>query len=88
VGVPIGLQRLGLAPAAIEREHELCPRALAKRLAGDQPLELADDLSVAPALEVGLDPVLEHPEAKVLQARDLALGEVRVGDLGQRRAPP
>jgi hypothetical protein len=70
----VGLQRIGLAPAAIQREHELASEPLAQRLRGDEDLELGDELLRAAEGEVGLDAVLERGDAQLLQAR---AGELR-----------
>ena len=42
-GAPVGLQRVGLAAGAVEREHQLRVQALAVRVLGGQALQLADD---------------------------------------------
>ena len=54
-GVPIGLQRLGLAPAPVQREHPLRVQPLAQGVLGQQRIDLADDLLVAAGGEVGVD---------------------------------
>ena len=56
---PVGGERIGLAPRAIEGEHELAPGTFAERIGLDQGLEFADDLEMAPQGEVGLDAALE-----------------------------
>ena len=38
-GVAVGLQRVGLAVAAVQREHQLRAQALAVRVLGDEALE-------------------------------------------------
>ncbi len=86
--VLVGLQRVRLAIAAVQREHELPAQALAVRVRGDQRLELADHLRVAPQRELGLDQQLVRSHPLVLQARDLALGEGLVGEVVERRAAP
>jgi hypothetical protein len=43
---------------------------------------------VAPKRKVGLNPLLEHGAAALLEARDLGPGEVVVGEIGQRRPAP
>ena len=65
---PVGGERVRLAPGAIEREHQLAAKALAQRLRGDQRLELADEVGVAPERELGLDPLLEGAPAELLEA--------------------
>src|SRR5689334_9935407 len=51
---------LGLAPRAVQRGHALAPKPLAQREHTAQRLELADERSVAPARQLGLDPLLQH----------------------------
>ncbi len=55
---------------------------------GDQPLELADDLCMASALEIGLQSLLETLEAKLVESRDLVLREAVVRQIGERPAAP
>ena len=86
--VAVGLQRLGLPPAAIQREHPLRVQPLAQRLLGHQRLELADHLAVPPGRQVTVDGQLDRGQAQLLQAADLRGGERLVGDVGQRRAAP
>ena len=72
---------------AVEREHVLRAEPFAKRVLGDQRLELADDVAVMPEREVGLDPPFECGEAELLEARALVPGE-RLRELGERRPAP
>jgi hypothetical protein len=55
---------------------------------GHEPLELPHERRVPALLQVLLDPPLEAGEAELLQARDLALREALVGELGERLPPP
>ncbi len=82
------MQRLGLAVGAVEGEHELAPEPLPQRMPSDERLQLADELSVAAEREVGLDALFERRQLQLVQARDLALCERLVGEVGQGRAPP
>src|SRR5207244_104819 len=54
----VARERVGLAPAAVEREHQLPPQPLAQRLVLDEPFELGDEAIVATELELGGDPLL------------------------------
>ena len=54
----------------------------------DERLELADDVAVPPELEVGLDPLLERGDAKLLQPSDLGLRELLERELGERGPTP
>ena len=58
--LPVGVQRVGLPPGAIERQHPLRVQPLAQRLRGDDALELADHGAVAPRVQIGLDRELER----------------------------
>ena len=86
--IVIGRERLGLAAAPVEREHQLTPEPLAQRLRADERLDLRDELGVRPKLEVGGDPLLEHAEAQILEPVDLRLRERLQLEIGERRATP
>ena len=62
-GSLIHVQSLRLPARTVQRDHELSQEALAQRVLGDEPLELSDDVAVAPELEVGLDPLVERDKA-------------------------
>jgi hypothetical protein len=84
----IGLERLGLASAAVEGDEPQALEALTQRVLAGQRLELDDHLRVPPQGEVGLDAVLERGEAHFLEPPDLVLREGLVGEVGQRRSAP
>jgi hypothetical protein len=86
--IAIALERLGLPPGAIQREHELAAQALASRVRDDQALELRDKGTVSSEREVGLEAILERTEAQLLEPVDLVAGEVLVGEVGQGLASP
>jgi hypothetical protein len=88
VRIPVRLERIGLPPAAVEREHQLSAQSLAQRVLADERVELARDLGMPAAGEVGVDPRAEAAEAQILEPRDLGLGEALVGDVGERRPAP
>ena len=88
VGLAVGIERLRLAPVAIEGEHALRVRALSQRLVGDQRLEPDDRLGVAPRRELGVDRQLRGPHVKLLQPADLWAGKRLGGDVGERGAAP
>ena len=84
----VGVQRVGLPPGAVQREHALGVEALAQRLLAHEPVELADDLPVAPGGEIALDRVLERRQPELLEPPDLRRRERFAGDVVQRRAVP
>ena len=85
---PVGVERVRLAAAAVEREHQLSVQALAPRVLARELSELADQFSVVAGGEVGLDPQLDRAEPLLLEPGDLVSREWFVGEVGERRAPP
>ena len=67
--VPVGVQRGGLAAAAVEREHPQPVQALAQRFAGHPRVELAGHVGVAAGREVLADRLLDRREPQLLEAR-------------------
>jgi hypothetical protein len=84
----IGLERLGLATAPVQRQHQLAAEALAKRLFGDRGLQLCDDVLVAAEHQLRFDASLERRPAPLLEPRDLGLRERLVREVGERRTAP
>ena len=82
----ICLERLGLAPAAVEGEHPLGMQPLPERVVREQRVDLADDLLVAAGGQVGVDRQLGGSQAKLLEPPDLGSGERLVGDVRERLA--
>ena len=63
----VGLQRLGLAPGAVQRQHAQSPQPFAQRMLRDQGVELGRDLVLAAAVQVGLNTVLDCGKAQCVQ---------------------
>ena len=84
--VPVGVERLGLAAAAVQREHALGVQPLAQRVLGQQRVDLADELVMAPGGEVRVDRELRGGEPQLLEPADLRVGERLVGDVRERIA--
>ena len=57
--VLVGLQRVRLPVAAVQREHQLRAQPLSIRMLDDQRLERSDDLGVAAEGEVRIEAVLD-----------------------------
>ena len=53
--VAVGGERVGLAAAAVERQHQLAAETLTERRLGDEPLELGHDLVVTTERKLGVD---------------------------------
>ena len=87
-GAAVGLECVGLATAAVEREHQLRAQVLAKRLLGDGGLQLRDQVGVAAKRQLRLDACLEGDPAPLLQPRDLRLSEVLVRQVRERGPAP
>ena len=87
-GVLVDLQRVGLAVAAVEGEHELRAQVLAVGIGVDQRLELADHLGMAAERELRADELLVRRDAQILEARDLALRERLIRQVLERTAAP
>ena len=83
-----GLERLGLASAAVQREHELLAEPLAGRMRCDESLQLAERGPVAAERQVRGDARLEPLQPKLFEAPDLRLREVLECHVRKRRSAP
>ena len=84
----VRVQGLRLPARPVQRRHQIPPQTFAERVLGDECLELADQLVVAPEREVGVDPELDRCQPDLLEPGDRRLGEALVGEVRERRAPP
>ena len=84
----VGVKRLRLPAAAVQRQHPLRVQALPQRVLGHQRVELADDLAVPAGGQVTVDRQLERRDAKLVQTADLGRRERLVRHIRQRRAAP
>src|ERR687898_1021099 len=84
----VALERVGLAAAPVQREHQLQVEALANRVLAHQRFELADQRRVLAEREVRLDSVLERGQPVLLQLRRRALGKYLEGEILERAAAP
>ena len=80
-------ERVRVPAAAIQREHELGPRALAQRLASDERLELRRHRGVTPERQIRVDAVLDAVQAELGETGRLEHGE-RLAELRERLASP
>ena len=79
--LPEHLERVGLAVAPVQGEHELPAEPLAAPVLGNQRLELGDELAVVTERELRLDTVLERRQPQLLEPRHLCLRERLVADV-------
>src|SRR5581483_6414268 len=86
-GLARKLERVGLAAAPVEREHEQRPQPLAERIARHEARKLGDGGTTAPALDLGVEPLLRRPDPQLLERRPLP-GHERQVELGERLAAP
>ena len=84
----VGLERISLAAAAVQRQHPLSVEPLAQRVVCDQGVELGERLGVTAMPQVDLDGGLEGAQPKLVEAPDLGRGERLVRNVGERRSPP
>ena len=87
-GLPVCVERFGVAARAVQGLHEQQPQAFPERMIGQQPAQLGDDLSVTAAGQLGLDPQLRSVEAELGQPPGLGFHQHRLRDVSQRGAVP
>src|SRR5690348_5724290 len=71
----IRLERLRLTTRAVQGEHQLAAQVLPERVLADERLQLADQLGMKAARQLGLDPLFERDQSKLLETADLALSK-------------
>ena len=86
--VAIDAEAFDLPPGAVERQHELRAEPLAVRMLGAERLELGHELALPPEGELGLDPVLDGCEAKLLEPLDVDARERLELEVGERSPLP
>ncbi len=64
---PIGIQRFRLTPSPIERDHQVGPEPLAKRIPRRERLQVGDDRGMSTHLKLGRDPMLDGTESELLE---------------------
>jgi hypothetical protein len=86
--VPVSRERVSLAAAAVKREHELTPQALALGVFQNERPKLAYESLVPAEGEVGFDPVFDRHESQLFQAFDRGLGERLICEVREGRPAP
>ena len=87
-GLAVGLERLGLMPTTVQREHELAPRPLPERVILDQAVDLGHEALALAEREPGIDPIGRRGPALALEPPDRLLGELVVAEVCERRPSP
>jgi hypothetical protein len=79
-GFAVSLERVGLATAAIEREHQLPPQPLPERVLLKRRSERGDDLAMVSERERRLELLFERVGSKRLEPTRLGAEPGRVGE--------
>ena len=85
-GVAERLERVGLAPAPVQREHPLRVQPLPQRVLRQQRVDLPDDLVMPAGGQVRLDRQLPGREPQLVEPADLGPRERLVGQVRERIA--
>ena len=86
--LPIGCERIRLAAAPIERNHQLAAQSLPKRMVGHEPLQVRRELNVTAQAKLDVDAVLHAREPQLVQTRRLVANEQHAVEIGERFAAP
>jgi hypothetical protein len=83
-----GLEGVGLAATAVQREHQLAPQPLPERVLLERRSQRGDDLAMVSQRERCLELLLERIDPKRLKPPRLRAEPGCVGEPLQRRAAP
>jgi hypothetical protein len=86
--ISVCVERVRLAPRAVEGKHQLRPEALTERMTSDECAELAHQLAVTTCAEVRVDPRFVRLEARLLEPGARVERKTLAGEIGKRLAPP
>ncbi len=81
-GPLIRTKRVTLPPGPVEGNDELAPEALPERMRAHQGFKLSRELALAAEHQIGLDPVLDGGQPRLLQPGNHRGSEPGVGELG------
>ena len=82
------VERLDGPAGAVERDGEVRPQRLTQRVLGDQCAQLAHELRVVAAFELGLDAALDGMQPHLVEPHRLGHQQAAFGEVGQRRPAP
>ena len=86
--VPVHLQGVGLAPRAVERQHELPAQPLAQRVLRNECLEFRAQFGVPPERQLRVDPLLHHDQPELFEALNLKPRKRLELEIGERPPAP
>ena len=86
--VAVDVQRVCLLSVPVERQHELRPKPLAKRVGREQGTQLGESQLVPTDRDVRGQLLLLRDESELLQAQGVVPREALVGDVRERGATP
>jgi hypothetical protein len=78
----VDIERVGVAPAAVQSEHQLPEELLTMGVEVDEALEFSNHVTVLAEQQIGVETVFERPHALFLQARSFALREWLMCNVG------
>ena len=84
----VGAHRLHGAPGSIQRQHVHGDQTFPQRVRGNEDLEIANGLRMAPACELVAHPSFDGDEIEIFQASALRHREPAFGQIGQNIAAP
>ena len=84
----ICLQRVGLAPAAVQGEHELASQPVTQRVGLHERFDLGHERPMTGQGQIRVDALLQRRQAQLVEPRDLVLREPRVGEVDKGRSTP
>src|SRR5204862_6943776 len=79
---------VGLPAGGVESQNQQPAKPFSQRVFGDELFQLNDGALMATQLELDVEPLLDRGEAQLGQTGDRPRGEVLVGEVGERIAPP
>ena len=86
--MPVHAERVGLAPAAVQREHQLGVQLLVERMVPGERLQFRQELRVLAEREPGLDEHPVGPQPQLLQTLRLLPQPGQAIEVGERPTAP
>jgi hypothetical protein len=87
-GALVGRESVRLPARPVERQHQAGMEPLPQGVSRDERLQVGDHLGVPAGRQLQVDERLPGGQLELGQPGDLRFRPARVGELGQRRAPP